>query len=51
MEKNKENILNIVNNLTLKAKEKNVIKPVKEAFKNIPVTKEIHKGKKEYYSN
>lgn len=42
-------LLKLVNDLTLKAKEKNVIKPVKEAFKDIPATKEIHKGKKEYF--
>ncbi len=42
-------ILELVNNLTLKAKEKNMIKPIKEAFKDIPSTKEVHKGKKEYF--
>ena len=42
-------ILEFVNDLTLKAKEKNMIKPVKEAFKDIPVSNEDHKGKKEYF--
>ena len=42
-------MLELVNNLTLKAKEKNMIKPVKEAFKDISATKEVHKGKKEYF--
>lgn len=42
-------ILEFVNDLTLRAKEKKMIKPVKEAFKDIPVTKEVHKGKKEYF--
>lgn len=42
-------IQELVNNLTLRAKEKNMIKPVEEAFKDIPTSKEIHKGKKEYF--
>ena len=42
-------MLELVNNLTLKAKEKNMIKPVKEAFKDISATKEVHKEKKEYF--
>ena len=42
-------MLELVNDLTLKAKEKNMIKPVKEAFKDISATKEVHKGKKEYF--
>ena len=42
-------MLELVNDLTLKAKEINMIKPVKEAFKDISATKEVHKGKKEYF--
>lgn len=42
-------MLELVNNLTLKSKEKNMIKPVKEALKDISDTKEVHKGKKEYF--
>ena len=42
-------MLELVNNLNLKEKEKNMIKPVKEAFKDISATKEVHKGKKEYF--
>ena len=42
-------MLELVNDLTLKAKEINMIKPVKEAFKDISATMEVHKGKKEYF--
>lgn len=42
-------ILELVNSLTLRAKEKKMIKPVKEAFKDIPAAKEVHKGNKEYF--
>ena len=42
-------MLGLVNDLTLKSKEINMIKPVKEAFKDISATKEVHKGKKEYF--
>ena len=42
-------MLELVNDLTLKAKEINMIKPVKEAFKDMSATKEVHKGKKEYF--
>lgn len=42
-------ILELVNSLTLTAKNKKLIKPVKEAFNDVPASKEIHKGKKEYY--
>ena len=42
-------MLELVNDLTLKAKEINMIKPVKEAFKDISATKEVHKEKKEYF--
>ena len=42
-------VFELVNNLTLRSKEKNLIKPVAEAFKDIPATKEIHEGKKEYF--
>ena len=40
----------ILKNILKKAKEKNVIKPLNDAFKDIPVHKEIHKGKKEYFN-
>ena len=42
-------MLELVNDLTLKAKEINIIKPVKEAFKDISATKEVYNGKKEYF--
>ena len=42
-------MLGLVNDLTLKSKEINMIKPVKEAFKDISATMEVHKGKKEYF--
>lgn len=44
-------ILELVNNLTLTAKKRNLIKPVKDAFKKVPASKEIHKGNKEYFCN
>lgn len=31
------------------AKDKDVIKPHTDAFKDFPVEKEIHKGKKEFF--
>ena len=42
-------ILELVNSLTLRSQQKKMIKPVKEAFKDIPASKEVHKGKKEYF--
>ena len=42
-------IKEVVNDLILKAKNSNLIKPVNEAFKDIPVSEEIHKGNKEYF--
>lgn len=39
----------IVDNLTLNAQKKGLIKPVEKAFENVSVTKEIHQGKKEYF--
>ena len=44
-------IKEVVNDLILKAKNNNLIKPVNEAFKDIPVSEEIHKGNKEYFCN
>ena len=31
------------------AKEKDLIKPLSEAFKDVPVKYEIHNGRKEYF--
>ena len=42
-------ILELVNKITLTAKNKNLIKPVHDAFKDSPVSREIHKGNKEYF--
>ena len=41
----------VLNNILKKAKAKKIIKPINDAFKDIPVHKEIHKGKKEYFNN
>lgn len=32
-----------------KAKERKLIKPISEAFKNVPTDKEVHEGKEEYF--
>lgn len=40
----------LLKNILNKAKAKKAIKPLTDAFKDIPVHKEIHKGKKEYFS-
>ena len=37
--------------ITEKAKKRNLIKPLSEAFKDVPAKKEIHKGKTENYFN
>ncbi len=42
-----EEIKKIVN----MSKEKKIIKPHTEAFKDFPVQKEQHKGKKKYFMN
>ena len=44
-------ITEIVNKLTSKAKDKKMIKSLDDAFKSNPVSEEIHRGKKEYFSN
>lgn len=36
--------------IILKSKERNLVKSISEAFKDIPAEDEIHKGKKEYFS-
>lgn len=41
----------LAKNVVLQAQKKNLIKPILEAFKDIPATEEIHKGKKEYFIN
>lgn len=41
----------IVNKLTFEAKNKKMIKSLNDAFKSNPVSEEIHRGKKEYFSN
>lgn len=37
-------------NLVKESQKKNLIKPISEAFKDIPAIDEIHKGKKEYFN-
>lgn len=46
---NRSKLLKIVNDITLTAKERNLIKPVKEAFKDVPTSKEVHKGNRDYF--
>lgn len=41
----------ITKEIVEKAKKNNLVKPVSQAFKDISVSTEIHKGKKEYFSN
>lgn len=36
--------------LVKESKKKNLIKPISDAFKDIPAVDEIHKGKKEYFN-
>lgn len=43
------NLKDLTRNLVKKAKKDNLIKPVSAAFKDIPASDEIHKGKKEYF--
>lgn len=56
--KNKENnliisgsILDDVKNIVKKAKEKKIIRPYTDAFKNNPAKLEKHKGKTSYFYN
>ena len=56
MRKQKDDLKNkrlreLTRNLVNRAQRKNLIKPIKEAFKDIPAVEEIHKGKKEYFDN
>lgn len=39
----------MANAITEKAKERNLIKPLSEAFKDVPAKKEKHKGKTNYF--
>lgn len=43
------NLKELTRNLIKKAQKKNLIKPLSQAFKDIPAIDEIHKGKKEYF--
>lgn len=56
--KNKENnliisdsILDDVKNIVKKAKDKKIVRPCTDAFKNNPVELEKHKGKTSYFYN
>ena len=39
----------LTRDLVKKAQKMNLIKPISAAFKDIPTSDEIHKGKKEYF--
>lgn len=41
---------NLSKKLIKEAQKKNLIKPISQAFKDIPAIDEIHKGKKEYFN-
>ena len=43
------NMRELTRNLIKKAQKKNLVKPLSQAFKDIPAADEIHKGKKEYF--
>lgn len=45
------NIKELTKNLVKKAQKKNLVKPISAAFKDIPASDEIHKGKKEYFND
>lgn len=49
MKTNINEISKTAKDLVVKAKAKNLIKSYTVAFKDFPVSEEIHKGKKEYY--
>ncbi len=49
MKTNINEISKTAKDLVAKAKAKNLIKSYTVAFKDFPVSEEIHKGKKEYY--
>jgi len=46
---NSSDIKKMANAITEKAKERNLIKPLSEAFKDVPAKKEKHKGKTNYF--
>lgn len=46
-----KNTLERIKKLIKISKEKKLIKPHTEAFKEIPVSKEPHKGNKKYFAN
>ncbi len=43
-------IKSMAKNIISIAKKKNKIKPLEDAFKNVPTNRENHKGKLSYYS-
>lgn len=47
---NSSNIRKMAIKITEKAKKRNLIKPLSEAFKDVPVKKEIHKGNINYFN-
>ena len=46
-----DSILDDVKNIVKKAKEKKIIRPCTDAFKNNPVELKKHKGKTSYFYN
>ena len=47
---NNSDIREMAKKITEKAKKKNLITPLSEAFKDIPAKKEVHKGKISYFN-
>ena len=43
-------IRDMAKKITGKAKKRNLIKPLSEAFKDVPAKKEIHKGNVNYFN-
>ncbi len=46
---NSSTIKDMAKKITEKAKKRNLIKPLSEAFKDVPAKQEIHKGKAHYF--
>ena len=45
------NLRNLTKKLVLQSQKNNLIKQLPEAFKDVPAREEIHKGKKEYFTD
>ena len=50
IESKKSQLKKVADKVVLLAKKSNRIKPVQEAFKDVPTSKEDHKGKLNYFN-